>query len=120
LQVPCAPFELVLDQPRLWPRGLAVVEATSVPAPLTALHDALAASLSRLDLPVEQRRFRPHLTLARHARSVTPPMAAAPIVWPAHGYTLVVSTGRPAQRYAVLREYPADRQRGGGARASGR
>ena len=107
LEVRCEPFELVLDQPRMWPRGLAVVEAAAVPAPLEALHAALAESLRRLDLPVEQRRLRPHLTLARRAEAAVPPKDAAPVVWPAQGYGLVVSTGRPEQRYAVLRGYPS-------------
>ena len=107
LEVRCEPFELVLDRPRMWPRGLAVVEAATMPAPLTALHEALAESLRRLELPVEERRFRPHLTLARHAANAVPPAAAAPIAWPAQGYALVVSTGRPQQRYAMLREYPS-------------
>ncbi len=111
LEVRCEPFELVLDQPRLWPGGLAVVEAAVVPAPLEALHAALAQSLVRLDLPVEQRRFRPHVTLARHAAGAVPPKQTVPIVWPARGYGLGVSTGRPEQRYAVLREYPAVRRK---------
>lgn len=109
LEVSCEPFELVLDRPTLWPRGLAVVEASTVPAALEALHGALAEALVAQELPVEQRRFRPHLTLARHAAAAVPPKDAAPIAWPAQGYALVVSTGRPAQRYAVLREYPPGR-----------
>jgi 2'-5' RNA ligase len=110
LEVRCEPFELVLDRPRTWPRGLAVVEAATIPVPLTALHEALAQSLRRLALPVEERRFRPHVTLARHAGDARPPLDPDPIGWPAHGYRLVVSTGRPEQRYANLREYRAEGQ----------
>lgn len=112
LAVSCAPFDLVLDQPRVWPRGLAVVEAAAIPAELAALHAALAASLHRLALPVEQRRFRPHLTLARHAHDAVPPREPEPIAWPARGYGLVAATGRPEERYVVLRDYPAGPGRG--------
>lgn len=107
LALQCPPFELVLDQPRLWPRGLAVVEASRVPEPLGELHAALAAALRQLELPVEERRFRPHVTLARNAGEAEPPARPLPIAWPVRGYRLVVSTGQPQARYLALRAYDA-------------
>lgn len=47
--------------------------------PLTQLHTTLASELTRLSLPVDKRRFLPHITLARanpplpqHLRAATP------------------------------------------------
>lgn len=84
--------ELVFDHGRVWPGGIAVLEAGEVPAGLTRLHAALAARLLALDLPVEERRYRPHVTLARKAFGARPPAGFAPLRWRAGpGYLLVRS-----------------------------
>jgi 2'-5' RNA ligase len=105
LGVPVEPFQLVLDRPQLWPRELAVVCATEVPAPLQALHDRLGHTLTKLDQAVDPRAYRPHLTLARRAGAAIPAPAPAPIAWNVRGYALVLSTGNADQRYEVLRRY---------------
>lgn len=103
--VPFQPFELVLDQPVLWPHGLAVLRATEVPAPLQALYDRLGQELRALDLAIETRPYQPHVTLARHADAAIPPKTSAPVVWRVPSFTLVVSTGDSCQRYRVIRWY---------------
>ena len=103
--VPLQPFELVLDQPRLWPRGLAVLCASEVPAPLQSLHEQLGRALRGLDLAVETRPYLPHVTLARRAGATTAPATSAPVVWQARSYALVVSTGNRNQRYQIIRQY---------------
>ena len=105
VDVPVRRFELVLDRPQLWPRGLAVVCASAMAPGLQALHGRLGQALGELDQAVEPRPYRPHLTLARRAGAAILPIAPSRIAWPVHGYALVVSTGVPAQRYAVLRQY---------------
>lgn len=103
--VPFQPFELVLDQPRLWPRGLAVLGATALPPSLQTLHERLGHALRGLELPVESRPFQAHVTLARRADAAVPPEAAAPVVWRVRSYALVVSTGDREQRYRVIGQY---------------
>jgi 2'-5' RNA ligase len=105
LHLPLEPCELVLDQPQLWRGGLAVLAASSVPPALASLHDRLAVALRELELPVEARPWRPHLTLARRAAGARLPSSFAPIAWAAHNYAMVVSTGRQEQRYQILHEY---------------
>ena len=102
---PMEPFELVLDEARPWPRGLAVLEASWVPAPLQDLHRRLGVALAGSGLPVEQRTYRPHVTLARRAEGALAPEGLAPVSWPARSFALVVSTGSRDHRYEVLREY---------------
>lgn len=103
--VPVAPFELRLAAPALWPHGIAVLEPAHVPARLAALHAALADALRGLALPVEARRFRPHVTLARHAQGAALPGAPAqPLRWSVHGHALVESRGGS---YVVLERYAA-------------
>lgn len=92
LAVQTEAFELLLDRQEVWPGGIAVLEAGTVPPPLAALHAALAQRLAALDLPVETRRYRPHVTLARKAFGAQPPPASAPVAWRAGpGYALVRS-----------------------------
>lgn len=103
LCVPLSPFDLVLDRAELWPRGLAVLSPSELPAGLIALHSGLADALRRLELPVEQRAFRPHVTLARRAPHTALPDAARSLRWRVGGYSLVQS----AQGYTRLHDYRA-------------
>lgn len=105
VDVPMQPFELVLDQPQLWPHGLAVLCAGSVPTPLRELHARLGLALRALVLPVDPRPYQPHVTLARRAQGAVLPLTCAPVRWAVQGYALVVSTRELHQRYQVLRRY---------------
>lgn len=103
--VPFRPFVLHLDQPQLWPHGLAVLCTTRVPQPLQALYDRLGQVLRGLGHSVESRPYQPHVTLARHAGAALAPIACAPVLWPVRSFALVVSTGDQGQRYRVIRQY---------------
>lgn len=103
--VPFEPFTLTLDQPTLWPHGLAVLCMSQVSAPLQALYERLDDVLRRLDLPVETRPYQPHVTLARRATAAILPGRLTPVVWRARRYALVVSTGGTTSRYRVINHY---------------
>lgn len=105
VDVSLQPFDLVLDQPRLWSQGLAVLCASGVPAPLRQLHDQLGQVLQGLDPSVDARPYLPHVTLARRAEGALAPSACAPVRWGVRGYALAVSTREREQRYRVLRAY---------------
>lgn len=84
--------ELALDRLEVWPGGIAVLEAASVPPRLARLHAALGEQLLALGVPVEARRYRPHVTLARKASGAQPPAGFQPLQWIAEpGYRLVRS-----------------------------
>ena len=103
--VPLRPFELVLDQPKLWPHGLAVLCASEIPAALRDLHARLGQALRGLDFALDARPYAPHVTLARDAAAAIPPATCAPVRWQVRGFALVVSTGLQAPRYRVIRQY---------------
>ena len=97
LRVPFAPFDLALRRCERWPRGTLV-------------------ALRRLDLPVEQRAFRPHVTLARRYDGPVPAPLASPVRWHVTRYALVESCpvlapSAPQKtvgtRYQVLHHYQA-------------
>jgi RNA 2',3'-cyclic 3'-phosphodiesterase len=107
LAVPCAPFALSFGQGALWPHGIAVLqpdEPGAVP-PLAQLHDALRQALTRLALPAENRAFRPHITLARHAQAAVPPTQGPALRWQVNAYSLVRSWPGKAGGYSVVRHY---------------
>lgn len=83
---------LVLDRAAVWPGGIAVLEAGTVPPELEDLHARLGEALARLGLPVETRPYRPHVTFARKAQGARPPAEFDAIRWQADpGYVLVRS-----------------------------
>jgi 2'-5' RNA ligase len=102
LHAPLLPFQLQLDQPEAWPQGLAVLTPSEVPPPLIDLHEQLRQRLVAHGLPVEERAFRPHVTLARRAMGAQPPPAPLAVAWPVQGYALVESTPHGPVRYQVL------------------
>ena len=105
LQVPFQPFELRFSHCEQWPHGLRVaVPDTAVP-PLIRLHAALGEALQGLGLPVEQRPFRPHLTLARRTTAPLPAPNGPALRWPVSGYALVESQASPPGAYKVVQAY---------------
>jgi 2'-5' RNA ligase len=102
LSLPGRRFALVLDSAELWTNRCAVLGTHQIPPALAALHGALADRLRRLQLPVEDRAFRPHVTLARKAAGARPPEAPEPVRWAVHGHVLVQSV---AGRYTPIAKY---------------
>jgi RNA 2',3'-cyclic 3'-phosphodiesterase len=105
LAVAVAPFELRFGEPALWPHGLAVLRPMAVPAGLQRLHADLGRALRRLGLRIDERPYRPHITLARHAAQAKPPSKYPAFGWQVQGYALMESTGLAGQRYRVLQAY---------------
>jgi 2'-5' RNA ligase len=105
LPVPWSGCTLVLDRAQVWAGGMAVVEAGTVPPELAALHGALAARLAVLGLPVEARRWRPHVTLARKAFGARPPASFAPLRWEAGGSYALVRTLPGGRGYETLASF---------------
>lgn len=97
-----APFELAFGQHALWPHGIAVLEPLAVPPGLVALHAALSQTLHAIGLRTDERAFRPHVTLARHAQATPLPADGPRCAWPVRGYALVHSVSGPPLRYDVL------------------
>jgi|SRR5688572_5440386 len=84
---------LELDRAEVWPGGIAVLEAGKVPPELARLHARLGEALVGLGVPVETRRYRPHVTLARKGQGARVP-DLTPIAWTA------------GQQYALVRSLP--------------
>ena len=105
LNVPFTPFAVDLGRPDVWRHGSAVLEPRAAPAELLALHAALGQALAGVGIAPDERPFRPHVTLGRHASGAVPPHRNPQITWPVAGYALVESAPDHGG-YTVLRTYP--------------
>lgn len=103
--VHCPGDLLLLDRAAVWPGGIAALEATAVPPALQAVHAELAAKLRALALPVEERRYRPHVTLARKARGARPPAGFAPVPFEAEAGFALVRTLPGGRGYETLQRF---------------
>ncbi len=99
---PAESFALRIQSAACWPQGLAVLEVVEPPPALVRLHAALADTLHGLGLRAEARRFRPHVTLARHAQGALAPEPPEAIEWPVRDYALVRSYAGPPPRYETI------------------
>lgn len=102
LHVPFSPFTLEFGHCALWPHGIAVLEPGAVPEPLLELHDSLGQVLARLALPVDERPYRPHVTMARRAAGAMLPATKLTVRWPVDHYALMSS----GDGYTTLQRYP--------------
>jgi 2'-5' RNA ligase len=114
LEVPFAPFALGLGHSELWHGGIAVLAPDVVPEPLLALHGALGEALKRLELPLEPRAYKPHVTLARRAGPIFTPIDGPPIRWQVERYALMESKVGSGSEYGEVQAYNADMQAGYG------
>ena len=96
-------FKLNLD---LWPEGLLHLAPSHTPDALAQLALRLRQALQEAGFAIEQRAYRPHLTLARH--STLPEIVTAPKVsWTAREFSLFSSAqGVHGAHYRALGSWP--------------
>ena len=90
------PFRLRFDRVEFWPRPkVASLVASTVPPELQRLVDAQNAVLADFGVPVEERTYRPHITVVRRARPFESQRLAQPAVMEWAGVELVESVSQP-------------------------
>jgi 2'-5' RNA ligase len=107
------PFTLVLDRIGAFRKQeIAWLGCSRVSEAMQALADGLFAQLAAAGFALERRPFRPHVTLARRARtraldSTRDGALAAPVVWNVSRLTLNASThALGALRYVPIDSWP--------------
>jgi RNA 2',3'-cyclic 3'-phosphodiesterase len=108
-EVSGAPFLLSFDVARYWAHNRIVYAAPgSEPELLLQLVSELERSLRRHRFRFDQRSYKPHVTLLRHAQWDGGPLPeVAPVAWQVREFALVqsLSDDRGA-RYQVLARFP--------------
>jgi 2'-5' RNA ligase len=90
-----------------WPNGIVWAAPDATPPELSALVSALNEGIAALGLPVEKRRYAPHLTLVRRAQRPLTTRAIKPISWPLDHLALVASElDTDGARYTTLARWP--------------
>lgn len=109
-QVQASSFTLRLDEVGDWSRGrggnLRWCRPTRVPSALLALVQAIEQGLRGCDIAPEERRYRPHVTLARKAPPLPRQPLPTPLAWPVHDFVLAASQPGRRPAYEVLRHFP--------------
>ncbi len=102
------PFRLLLDDVGCWRKtGIAWAGTSGNVPPLFALRDRVVQALAAVRIVIDERRFMPHVTLARRAAAVIAKRLAPPIEWQVESFSLVASTLDPkGVLYAVLQTWP--------------
>jgi 2'-5' RNA ligase len=103
-----SPFRLSLADVGCWRKTGIAWLAASAPAPqLLGLREHVVRALTTLRIVIDERRFVPHVTLARRIESVVARQLTPPIEWPVGSFSLVASTlGPRGVHYEVLRSWP--------------
>ena len=95
-QIPVEPFRLRFDRVEFWPRPkVASLVAPTVPPELQRLVDAQNALLTDFGVMVDDRTYRPHITVVRRARPFETQRLAQPAVVEWTGFELVESVSQP-------------------------
>jgi RNA 2',3'-cyclic 3'-phosphodiesterase len=100
-RVPFAAFMLRLREAQTWGAGIAVLHPGETPAGLRELHTQVGLALADVGLPLEQRPYRPHVTLARRAAGATPPSRGPDLEWKVESGFVLARTLGGGQGYAI-------------------
>ena len=103
-----APFRLDLTELGLWRHNRIVwAGAESTPSALALLVSDLTRGLAAHGVRSEDRRYVPHVTLLRNARTAPGRTRIAPIAWHAREFVLVESVAAGGgSRYEVIARWP--------------
>ena len=98
------PMQIVLDRQGAFRRAaIAWISASQPPPTLGALAQALFERLVATGVKLDERPFRPHVTLARHCRGPYPSGRAGPFTWDVDALALMQSDTRAeGARYRML------------------
>jgi len=95
-EIAVEPFRLRFDRVEFWPRPkVASLVASTVPPELQRLVDAQNSLLADFGITVEDRTYRPHITVVRTARPFETQRLAQAAVIEWTGFELVESISQP-------------------------
>lgn len=100
------PFRLRFDRASFWPRPkIACLEAATVPRELRQLVQGIHEVCQPFGVPPEDHSYRPHITIARRARSFMPQRLARTIELQCDSFELVESVSvRGGVQYHPLKQ----------------
>lgn len=105
-EISVEPFRLSFDRLEFWARPkVACMVGATVPPELQALNLELHALMQDIGVTPEDRTYRPHITVARNARSFTTERLTQRVATEWSGFELVESLPGPGEvRYRPLKQ----------------
>jgi len=95
-EIQVEPFRIRFDRVEFWPRPrVACLVAATVPVELQQLVDSLNGLLADIGVPVEDRTYRPHITVVRRANRFETQRLAQPAVIEWSSFELIESISQP-------------------------
>jgi len=101
------PFALHFARSEMWLHGTAVIRPDNSPTALRGLQARIGLALVQADIKAEQRAFRPHVTLARHAADATPPQTPPDFQWEANDGFVLVNSLPGGRGYEIIERFGA-------------
>jgi len=105
-EIQVEPFRLRFDRVEFWPRPrVACLVAATAPIELEQLVDSLNGVLTDVGVPVEDRTYRPHITIVRRANRFETQRLAQPAVIEWSGFELIESIAQPGgAKYSPVKQ----------------
>jgi 2'-5' RNA ligase len=95
-QIAVEPFRLRFDRVEFWPRPrVACLIAPTVPPELEHMVGSLNRVLADFDVSIEERTYRPHITIVRRAQRFETQRLAQPAITEWSGFELIESVSQP-------------------------
>lgn len=95
-EIQVEPFRIRFDRVEFWPRPrVACLVAATVPVELQQLVSSLNGLLADVGVPVEDRTYRPHITVVRRANRFETQRLAQPAVIEWSSFELIESISQP-------------------------
>lgn len=106
--IPVLKIALRFDQLNFWKKpGVLCLTATDSSPELMALVDNLATVARKLDIPIDERPFKPHVTLVKKAKGLEM-LEFEPIIWCSTSFCLVESCSLThGVEYRIIEQWEA-------------
>src|SRR5262249_45973029 len=101
-RAPYEPFALDFGRAAVWHGGIAVLNPQATPEALLQLHAQAGLELAALGVPLDDRPYRAHVTLARRAGGAKPPEQGPGLRWDVDDGFVLVESLPGGKGYKVL------------------
>jgi RNA 2',3'-cyclic 3'-phosphodiesterase len=107
--VPVPKITLCFDKLSFWKKPSVLCLTSTNPNPeLEGLVETLSKVARKLDIPLDERPFKPHVTLVKKATKLTP-LSFKPIIWQSNSFCLVESCRIPSGiEYRIVEKWGAN------------
>ncbi len=102
------PFDVVLTRVGWWQKpAILWIGTTNIPMQLLSLVKSIKKCVKQQGLKIDQREYKPHMTIARKVKQVVVPKETFHIPWQVNSFALVISKSvESGVEYQVLKEWP--------------